>query len=118
MLIPLAKADKFDYNLSHWDKPLLSWQVYTPSADENVASVAERYGMSTAELQNVNKLGSRNLTAGRPVLVALRGKSDGATPLDGTDSNLAASDSLIASAKPQAAARVTAQLKAPAAPVG
>lgn len=117
MLIPLAKADKFDYNLSHWNKPLLSWQVYTPTADENIASVAERYGMSTAELQNVNKLGSRNLTAGRPVLVALRGKSDGATPLDGTDSNLAASDSLIASAKPQAAARVTAQLKAPAAPV-
>jgi membrane-bound lytic murein transglycosylase D len=109
MLIPLAKVDKFDYNLSHWDKPLLSWQVYTPSADENIASVAERYGMSTAELQNVNKLGSRSLTAGRPVLVALRGKGDGATPLDGTDS----SDSLIANAKPQAAVTVTAQLKAP-----
>ncbi len=117
MLIPLAKADKFDYNLSHWDKPLLSWQVYTPSADENIASVAERYGMSSAELQNVNKLGSRSLTAGRPVLVALRGKGDGATPLDGTDSNLTASDSLIASAKPQTAATMTAQLKAPAAPV-
>lgn len=111
MLIPLAKADKFDYNLSHWDKPLLSWQVYTPGNDENVASVAERYGMSPGELQNVNKLGSRNLTAGRPVLVALRGKSDGATPLDGTDNNLAASDSLIASAKPQPVTTVATQAR-------
>ena len=101
MLIPLAKADKFDYNLSHWDKPLLSWQVYTPAADETIARVADRYGMSPVELQNVNRLASRNLSAGRPVLVALRGKSDGATPLDGSDSNLATSDSVIASAKPQ-----------------
>lgn len=98
MLIPLSKADKFDYNLSHWNKPLLSWQVYTPSADENVASVAERYGMSSAELQNVNKVGSRNLTAGRPVLVALRGKTDGASPLDAGDGNLGDGSSLIASA--------------------
>lgn len=98
MLIPLSKADKFDYNLSHWNKPLLSWQVYTPSADENVASVAERYGMTSAELQNVNKVGSRNLAAGRPVLVALRGKSDGASPLDAGDGNLGDGSSLIASA--------------------
>jgi membrane-bound lytic murein transglycosylase D len=98
MLIPLSKADKFDYNLSHWNKPLLSWQVYTPSSDENVASVAERYGMTSAELQNVNKVGSRNLAAGRPVLVALRGKSDGASPLDGGDGNLGDSSSLIAAA--------------------
>ncbi len=98
MLIPLSKADKFDYNLSHWNKPLLSWQVYTPSADENVASVAERYGMTTAELQNVNKVGSRNLAAGRPVLVALRGKGDGASPLDAGDGNLGDGSSLIAAA--------------------
>ncbi|NWK76839.1 LysM peptidoglycan-binding domain-containing protein [Aquitalea sp. LB_tupeE] len=111
MLIPLAKADKFDYNLAHWDKPLLSWQVYTPTADENVASVAERYGMSPGELQNVNKLGSRNLTAGRPLLVALRGKSDGATPLDSTDNNLTTNDSLIASAKPQPVTIVAEQAK-------
>ncbi|WP_233170337.1 LysM peptidoglycan-binding domain-containing protein [Aquitalea sp. ASV15] len=97
MLIPLSKADKFDYNLSHWNKPLLSWQVYTPSTDENITSVAERYGMSTAELQNVNKVGSRNLAAGRPVLVALRGKSDGASPLDAGDGNLGDGSSLIAS---------------------
>lgn len=109
MLIPLAKADKFDYNLAHWDKPLLSWQVYTPAADENIASVAERYGMSASELQNVNKLSTRSLSAGRPVLVALRGKSDGTTPLDAGDSNLAASDSLIASAQPPAAAVVASQ---------
>ncbi|PXX44706.1 membrane-bound lytic murein transglycosylase D [Aquitalea magnusonii] len=97
MLIPLSKADKFDYNLSHWNKPLLSWQVYTPSTDENITTVAERYGMSTAELQNVNKVGSRNLAAGRPVLVALRGKSDGASPLDAGDGNLGDGTSLIAS---------------------
>ncbi|RQO76125.1 peptidoglycan N-acetylmuramoylhydrolase [Aquitalea sp. FJL05] len=122
MLIPLSKADKFDYNLSHWNKPLLSWQVYTPSSEENVASVAERYGMTSAELQNVNKVGSRNLTAGRPVLVALRGKSDGASPLDGGDGNLGDSSSLIAAApapvtsSPVLASRIETQTVASAAP--
>ena len=125
MLIPLAKADKFDYNLSHWDKPLLSWQVYTPSAEENVATVAERYGMSTAELQNVNKVNSRNLAAGRPVLVAMRGKADGNNTLDSGDNNLADNGSLIASAKTVASnspvlasnGKASAQQIASAAPV-
>ena len=89
MLVPVAKADKFDYNLEHWDKPLLSWQVYIPSGDESIASVAERHGMSQSELLAVNKVRSRTLSAGQPVLVAMKGKVDDAAPLEAGDAVIA-----------------------------
>ncbi|MBI3145694.1 MAG: LysM peptidoglycan-binding domain-containing protein [Pseudogulbenkiania sp.] len=92
MLIPANRIDKFEASLNKWDKPLLSWQVYTPAADEDVAAVAERYGMSPSSLQAVNRVKGPTVSAGRPVLVALKGNaelnsaatdSDSDTPLAG-----------------------------------
>ncbi|WP_232219834.1 LysM peptidoglycan-binding domain-containing protein [Pseudogulbenkiania sp. MAI-1] len=104
MLIPANRIDKFEANLSKWDKPLLSWQVYTPAADEDVASVAERYGMSPAELQAVNRV-KGTVSAGKPLLVALKGNADlnsAATDTDsGSDTTVAGTaTTLVASATP------------------
>lgn len=81
MLIPANKIDQFEKNLSEWNKPLLTWQVYTPAGDENAVEVASRYGMSTEEFAAVNKLNrTPTLTAGRPVLVAMKSGASSLVP--------------------------------------
>ena len=107
MLIPANRIDKFEANLSKWDKPLLSWQVYTPAADEDVASVAERYGMSSSELQAINRV-KGTVSAGKPLLVALKGNAElnstGTDTDSGSDSTVTGTaqvaTTLVASASP------------------
>ncbi|SMF13666.1 membrane-bound lytic murein transglycosylase D [Pseudogulbenkiania subflava DSM 22618] len=107
MLIPANRVDKFEANLNKWDKPLLSWQVYTPATDEDVAAVADRYGMSPAQLQAVNRVKGSTISAGKPLLVALKGNADlNSTTTDtdsGSDTTLAGTlpaATLVASASP------------------
>jgi len=77
MLLPANRADRFEANLSKWEKPLLTWQVYTPAGNETAADVAEKAGMSSAQLMAVNHISSSILNAGRPVLIAMKnGDSD------------------------------------------
>ena len=71
MLIPAAKADKFEANLAKWDKPLLTWEVYTPPADTSASQIASEHGMSAGQLLAANNLSSGSLKAGQPVLVAM-----------------------------------------------
>nr|WP_294864172.1 LysM peptidoglycan-binding domain-containing protein [uncultured Pseudogulbenkiania sp.] len=107
MLIPANRVDKFEANLNKWDKPLLSWQVYTPATDEDLAAVADRYGMSPAQLQAVNRVKGSTISAGKPLLVALKGNADlNSTTTDtdsGGDTTVAgtfAAATLVASASP------------------
>ncbi|EEG09129.1 Lytic transglycosylase catalytic [Pseudogulbenkiania ferrooxidans 2002] len=107
MLIPANRVDKFEANLNKWDKPLLSWQVYTPATDEDLAAVADRYGMSPAQLQAVNRVKGSTISAGKPLLVALKGNADlNSTTTDtdsGGDTTVAgtfATATLVASASP------------------
>lgn len=88
MLIPAAKADKFQANLAKWDKPLLTWEVYTPPADANVSLIASEHGMSAGQLMSANNLSSTSLKAGQPVLVAMSKDQRDIRPLDATDTAL------------------------------
>lgn len=72
MLIPANRVEKFEANLDKWDKPLLTWTVFTPNSDQTASDIAQEHGMSTAELLAANNLRSTTLAAGRPVLVALK----------------------------------------------
>ncbi|KMN35420.1 peptidoglycan N-acetylmuramoylhydrolase [Chromobacterium sp. LK1] len=88
MLIPAAKADKFEANLAKWDKPLLTWEVYTPPADTSASQIASEHGMSAGQLLAANNLSSGSLKAGQPVLVAMSKDQRDIRPLDATDTSL------------------------------
>jgi membrane-bound lytic murein transglycosylase D len=98
MLLPASKVDRFEANLAKWDKPLLTWQVYTPATTEAVADVATRVGMSSSQLMSVNHVNGTTLSAGRPVLVAMKSGADDIRTLTLTDSQpvMTASDSATA----------------------
>jgi len=90
MLLPASKAERFESNLASWDKPLLNWQVYTPSSTEPVATVASRAGMSSAQLMEVNHINGAMLSAGRPVLIAMKSTAPDNGTLTMTDTQVAA----------------------------
>ncbi|TCP11102.1 membrane-bound lytic murein transglycosylase D [Crenobacter luteus] len=101
MLIPADKLSRFEKNLALWKKPLLTWQVVTPSADDTVASVASRYGMDAAELVAVNNLRGA-LDSGRPLLVAKRGGADEAPLADGDAPTMVATATTAGSSRGKA----------------
>lgn len=72
MLIPATHMATFEDNLSRWDKPLFTWQVYTPSHHETAHTIAHKTGMSLSELLTVNKLRSHTLPPGQPILVSMK----------------------------------------------
>lgn len=81
MLIPAGRLTKFETNLARWDKPLLTWQVYTPNTEENADALAQRFDMNVAELKSVNGKSGGSFEAGRPVLVAMKDAAP-ATPVN------------------------------------
>ncbi|WP_215777395.1 LysM peptidoglycan-binding domain-containing protein [Paludibacterium sp. B53371] len=103
MLLPTHAVDRFQANLAKWDKPLLSWQVYTPSGDESVVDLAGRTGMSSAQLLSVNHLSSSTLPAGRPVLISMKSGVNDLQPLPVADTQLAMNEpATTTDAAPQA----------------
>ncbi|MDN0081791.1 LysM peptidoglycan-binding domain-containing protein [Crenobacter sp. SG2305] len=120
MLLPANRLEKFEHNLAKWgDKPLMTWQVYTPGGNESVADVAANYGMSASELRSVNRLAGYTLTAGRPILVAMKGNTNNGAPLIDRDDGTTTAPLMIAKADPAPAispAVITASLKQPQTP--
>ncbi len=55
---------------------LLQYTVYYANKGQSVKSIADRYGVSIAELKRINALSSSYLTSTRPVLVPLKGYYD------------------------------------------
>lgn len=85
MLLPVNRAERFEANLAKWEKPLLTWQVYTPASNESAAEVADRTGMTRSQLMAVNHINSSVLSAGRPILVAMKNGDSDTRSLMATD---------------------------------
>jgi membrane-bound lytic murein transglycosylase D len=70
ILLPVSAAEIFTTNLANYDKPLVSWQTYHAKSGERVESIARKFGISIAQLRDINDLPSRkNLRQPRQLLV-------------------------------------------------
>lgn len=76
ILLPIGKEDEFATNLANYDKPLVSWQTYNAKRGERLDNVARKFGVSVAQLRDVNDIGAKGkLNAGRPLLVPTQSDS-------------------------------------------
>lgn len=73
LLVPMDKAEQVSATLAKL-KPqdLLKWQEYTVRSGDNLTSIAERYGVATAELKRTNKLRSNRLSIGQKLTLPMR----------------------------------------------
>ena len=56
ILLPVEAADIFLSNLSSYEQPLVTWQTYHAKRGEKVEKIARKFGISTAELRDINGL--------------------------------------------------------------
>jgi membrane-bound lytic murein transglycosylase D len=60
IVLPADKIDVFHDNLAKLeDGSLVSWKSYTPKKGETLESIAKKYGMSVAQLKEVNGIAAR-----------------------------------------------------------
>jgi membrane-bound lytic murein transglycosylase D len=72
ILLPVGAAETFNINLANYDKPLVSWQTYHAKRGERMGNIARKFGISLAQLRDVNDLPSRNkFSQSRQLLVPL-----------------------------------------------
>lgn len=77
ILLPIGADQTFVENLASYDKPLVSWQTYYAKRGERQEAIARKFGISLAQLRNVNDLPARSkLGAPRPLLVPAQGNRD------------------------------------------
>jgi membrane-bound lytic murein transglycosylase D len=73
LLLPADRAETFTANLAAFEatgQPLASWTTYTLSAGETLAQVAERVGVSEANLREANRIPPRyRLRSGSTILI-------------------------------------------------
>ena len=73
IVLPRDKVAIFHANLDNHDKPLVSWQAHTVKAGEKPEKIAAKYGMSVAELKQVNGINAKNkMRTGLPLLVPVK----------------------------------------------
>lgn len=78
IVLPRNRVATFMAKFENHDKPLVSWQAHTVKAGEKPEKIAANYGISVAELNQVNNISAKNkFRAGLPLLVPVK---DGATP--------------------------------------
>ncbi|HEX4986072.1 MAG TPA: transglycosylase SLT domain-containing protein [Burkholderiales bacterium] len=87
LLLPVEKAAVFTTNLKEYDKPLVSWQIYTLKNKESLDAVAAKFGLTVARLREINGL-NRHIPVrpGRSLLVPMS-EDDNASNLDETWKN-------------------------------
>lgn len=56
LLLPIHAAGTFEYNLSVYDKPLVTWQPYTMRKGEKLSTVANTFNISVKELSKLNQI--------------------------------------------------------------
>ncbi|MDD5404954.1 MAG: LysM peptidoglycan-binding domain-containing protein [Sulfuricella sp.] len=79
LLLPVDKANNFSLNLENYDRPLSSWQTYTPRHGEKLAAIARHFGISLARLKELNAIGGhKKLAAAQTLLVPIA--RSGSTP--------------------------------------
>lgn len=59
LLLPVDKVNSFSLNLENNERPLSSWQTYTPRRGEKLAAIAQRFGISLARLKEINAITGR-----------------------------------------------------------
>jgi membrane-bound lytic murein transglycosylase D len=75
ILVPADKADAFEANLAAWQstgQPLASWTAYALQPGETLAKVAERVGLSEAQLRVANHIPARYRPAAGSTLLIPR----------------------------------------------
>jgi membrane-bound lytic murein transglycosylase D len=82
LILPADKVDTFRVNLENTDKPLVSWKNYPLGRKESLAKVASKFGISLAQLRQINGLTVRSkIKSGQTLLVPAKngdGKLDDA----------------------------------------
>jgi len=77
IVLPRQKVQTFLANLENHGKPLVSWQAYTVKAGEKPEKIAARYGMSLAQLKEINGIhGRKKITTGFALLVPVKGNAE------------------------------------------
>jgi membrane-bound lytic murein transglycosylase D len=83
IVLPADKVDVFHENLSRLgNKSLVSWKTYHPKQGENLDGIAKRFGMTVAQLREVNGIQPRSKAVPRLLVVSTNpSASTGATRL-------------------------------------
>lgn len=82
ILLPISAAETFTNNLANYDKPLVSWQTYHAKRGERLESIARKFGISMAQLRDINDLPARKkLKSSGPLLVPAKNKEATAVAL-------------------------------------
>jgi membrane-bound lytic murein transglycosylase D len=77
LLLPYDKAELFAAKLELTDQPMVTWQAYKLRANETLAQVAARFGLSLETLRAVNGIGPRaHVPVGHALLVPSQAPSD------------------------------------------
>ncbi len=70
LVLPASKVETFQRNLASYDKPLLNWQPYVTRSGEAFDKLAQQFGITLAELKDVNDIGNKDRAArGQTILV-------------------------------------------------
>jgi membrane-bound lytic murein transglycosylase D len=70
IVLPADKVDVFHENLSRLgNKSLVSWKTYHPKPGEKLEGIARRFGMTVAQLREVNGIGAKSKTVPRLLVV-------------------------------------------------
>jgi membrane-bound lytic murein transglycosylase D len=73
IVLPRDRVSQFLANLENHDQPLVSWQAHTVKKGEKPEKIAASYGMSVAELKQVNNITAKNqFRTGLPLLVPVK----------------------------------------------
>jgi membrane-bound lytic murein transglycosylase D len=77
LVLPADKVDTFRVNLENSDKPLVSWKNYQLGHKESLAKVAAKFGISLAQLRQINGLTARSKFKSGQVLLVPAKNGDG-----------------------------------------
>jgi membrane-bound lytic murein transglycosylase D len=70
ILLPVGKEGTFETNLANYNQPLVTWQTHYAKRGERLSSIAKKYGISVAQLQEANDLSAKKrLQPNQPLLV-------------------------------------------------
>jgi membrane-bound lytic murein transglycosylase D len=77
IVLPIEKVAVFQSNLEGHNQPLVTWQTYTVKRSDQPEKIAAKYGMTLAQLKEVNGItGKKKISAGQTLLVPLKGTAE------------------------------------------
>jgi len=93
ILLPADRGETFSANLAAWEatgQPLASWTAYRLKGGETLAAVAQRVGVSEAQLRSANHVPPRYVAAsGSTILIPRDEATDEDVPSDMLDGSVA-----------------------------